>query len=137
MRSARFIVGLFVVLGVTVVVGADALSGSWKLQFQGPPEDLPTCCSYVRMNLALSGEKVTGQVLMGDWPGTAPIKEGTFKDGHLTVRAVGQEDSSTGYPQLDVAGTLSGADLKVTLTMRRGDGQIVKKWDLTGRREPR
>src|SRR5262249_50430497 len=136
MWLARF-VGIVVLLAVTIP-RADTISGTWNMKFDVPSES-PTCCDSFTIILVVSGTAVTGKILMGDddWPGTAPIKEGTFKDGHLVLRALTDKVASTGRDQLDFDGSLVGDSLKGSLTARTAgaNAPVHHKWEVTGKKQ--
>jgi hypothetical protein len=135
MRTVR-VVALFVAL-TTVFVRADVISGTWRMTFDVPPKQQPACCDSLSLNVLVSGASVTGSIVMGDWPGHAPITEGTFTDGHLSVKAKSDETSSTGHAQVEFDGTLTGDLLKGTLSLRYPEvdkEKVVAKWTVSGKK---
>jgi hypothetical protein len=93
---------------------ADPISGSWEGTVQLPDGSMP-----LSMTLKLDGAKVTGEV--GSVQGAAPITEGAWADGKLTIAFTYVDGAGVQMTGAVTDGALSGS-------LNYGGGQMVATW---------
>jgi hypothetical protein len=93
---------------------ADSISGSWEGTVELPDGSMP-----LSMTLKLDGAKVTGEV--GSVQGAAPITEGSWVDGKLTISFTYVDGAAVQMTGVVTNGALSG-------NLSYGGGQIVATW---------
>jgi hypothetical protein len=93
---------------------ADPLTGIWEGTVALPDGALP-----VTMTLKLDGAKVTGEV--GGVQGAAPITEGSWADGKLTIAFTYVDGAAVQMTGALTNGALSGS-------LSYGGGQMVATW---------
>jgi hypothetical protein len=93
---------------------ADPISGSWEGTVEMPDGSLP-----FTMTLKLDGVKVTGEI--GSAQGAAPISEGSWADGKLTIAFTYVDGAAVQMAGIVTDGALSGS-------LSYGGGQLVATW---------
>jgi len=93
---------------------ADPVTGSWEGTVELPDGSVP-----FTMTLKLEGSKVTGEV--GSVQGAAPISEGSWVDGKLTIAFTYVDGAA-----IQMAGVLTNGALSGNLSY--GGGQMVVTW---------
>jgi hypothetical protein len=93
---------------------ADPLTGTWEGTVQLPDGSMP-----LSMTLKLDGAKVTGEV--GSVQGAAPITEGAWADGKLTIAFTYVDGAGVQMTGAVTDGALSGS-------LNYGGGQMVATW---------
>ncbi len=93
---------------------ADPISGSWEGTVQLPDGSMP-----FTMRLKLDGAKVTGEI--GSTQGSAPISEGSWADGTLTIAFTYVDGAAVQMTGAASSGALSG-------NLSYGGGQMVATW---------
>ncbi len=93
---------------------ADPISGSWEGTVELPDGSMP-----FTMTLKLDGAKVTGEV--GSVQGAAPISEGSWVDGKLTIAFTYVDGAAVQMSGVVTDGALSGS-------LSYGGGQMVGTW---------
>jgi hypothetical protein len=93
---------------------ADPISGSWEGTVELPDGSMP-----FTMTLKLDGAKVTGEV--GSVQGAAPISEGSWVDGTLTIAFTYVDGAAILMTGAVTNGALGGS-------LSYGGGQMVVTW---------
>ena len=93
---------------------ADPVTGSWEGTVELPDGSVP-----FTMTLKLEGSKVTGEV--GSVQGAAPISEGSWVDGKLTITFTYVDGAA-----IQMTGVVTDGALKGDLSY--GGGQMVVTW---------
>lgn len=93
---------------------ADPISGSWEGTVELPDGSMP-----FTMTLKLDGAKVTGEI--GSVQGAAPISEGSWVDGKLTVAFTYVDGAAVQMTGAVTNGALGGS-------LSYGGGQMVVTW---------
>jgi hypothetical protein len=93
---------------------ADPISGSWEGTVELPDGSMP-----FTMTLKLDGTKVTGEV--GSVQGAAPISEGSWVDGTLTIAFTYVDGAAILMTGAVTNGALGGS-------LSYGGGQMVVTW---------
>jgi hypothetical protein len=134
MRLLQIVVIATLALGA-VASGQTTVAGKWKVAFTGTESVRPKMFTVVLLDLKIEGDKLSGTATAGDWPGVAPISDGTVKGDHVTFSAVGAHASTTGYPKMAFDGIIQGDELKLTMAWGVvGDDPNAKKLAMTGTR---
>ena len=99
-------------------------SGIWKVLYANsqPASGGPKTVGEMILNLKVDGKTVGGDVVIGRWPGSAPISDGKIEDDHITFTATGHLDSSTGIPRCKFDVTIEGDKMHVTLSAIKNAG---------------
>jgi hypothetical protein len=93
-------------------------SGSWKVLFSGPKEvSGPKTVGSILLDLKVDGDRVTGLVNIGAWPGEAPITDGKIEGDRMTFTATGHRTSTTGIPTCRFDVTVYGDEMSLTMTV--------------------
>jgi hypothetical protein len=114
MRLALMASTLVALLSVTAATQS-GLSGSWKVETIGPGETLRRGWSMpTALDVKVDGNKLTGTIRAGFWPGDCPI-EGTIEGDRFSFAAISQVNSSGGFPKMGFAGTVKGDTIALTM----------------------
>ena len=105
---------IFVVLGTANVLDAD-VTGTWTGTFSTPNGELKTTYTFKQ-----DGDKLTGSVT-GPQGDSAEISDGLVDNNKLSFNVKAHE------MVLKHAGTISGDEIKLTLSSERGEFQIILK----------
>jgi hypothetical protein len=99
-------------------------TGIWKVAYADsqPPSGGPKTVGEIILNLRLEGGTIGGNVVIGRWPGEAPISDGKIDGGHITFTATGHLDSSTGIPTCKFDVTIEGDKMHVVLSAIKNAG---------------
>ena len=137
MRFLRLAVVLLAMAAANVAAQSP-IAGSWRtLVTPGQPRDrMPKTFGEVILDLNVSGTTLTGTATMGDnWPGSAPIHDGTIEGNRFSFKWTGMVPSAGGVPlrygvpNLTFTGTIDGDEMKLSM-----DGDY--KMELKGERLP-
>ena len=109
-------------------------AGTWNVKYVGAPRTGPKTIGSMILALKVDGDRVTGIVHIGSWPGIAPISDGVVTDDQISFTARGYLSSTTGIPTCLLEGTLRGGELVIHLSTIQnpggpGSGGI---WDYRG-----
>ena len=101
-----------------------SVTGIWKVAYADsqPASGGPKTVGEMILNLKLEGGGVGGNVVIGRWPGEAPISDGKIDGGHITFTATGHLDSSTGIPTCKFDVTIEGDKMHVALSAIKNAG---------------
>jgi hypothetical protein len=114
------VIGLWLAGGALAVAqekpkpAADPITGVWEGTVELPDGAMP-----FTMTLKLEGAKVTGEV--GSVQGAAPITEGAWVDGKLTIAFTYVDGAAVQMTGVAANGALSGS-------LSYGGGQMVATW---------
>lgn len=118
---------LFVALLTTVGSAQSApvapVAGAWKAVFVGPKADQPKMFNAVLFDFSVNGRTLTGTALMGNWPGLAPLTDGTIDGNRFHCVAIGKLGSSSGYPKMTFDGTVDAGTMTLTMTWEYVDSR--------------
>jgi hypothetical protein len=113
----------FLLLPALLVTASFALAdpnatGIWKVSYVNsqPASGGPKTIGDMILDLKVEGKTVGGRVVIGMWPGPAPISDGKIEGDHITFTAMGHLDSSTGIPTCKFDVTIEGDKLHVALS---------------------
>jgi hypothetical protein len=98
--------------------------GIWKVRYENsqPASGGPKTIGDMILNLKVEGKTVGGNVVIGMWPGPAPISDGKTEGDHITFTATGHLDSSTGIPTCKFDVTIEGDKMHVALRAIKNAG---------------
>ena len=107
------------ILFATLTAGASPadVSGKWKVRFSGPSNSAPKTVGSIILDLRVDGERVTGTVNIGVWPGEAPIADVRVDGDKITFTATGTRSSTTGIPTCKFVVTVRNDDMFLTMTV--------------------
>jgi hypothetical protein len=99
-------------------------TGIWKVLYANsqPASGGPKTVGEMILNLKVEGKTVGGDVVIGRWPGPAPISDGKIEGDHITFTATGHLDSSTGIPTCKFDVTIEGDKMHVVLSAIKNAG---------------
>jgi hypothetical protein len=115
------------------------IAGKWKVSFAGPSGHAPKTVGAIVLDLKVDGDRVTGSVRIGVWPGEAPIADGKFDGDRIRFTATGHLGSTTGIPTCDFVVTVHGDDMSLTMTTIANAGGPLppgKSFEYAGHRMP-
>jgi hypothetical protein len=113
MRLVLLVSTLAATLSVTAS-GQTTLSGSWKVENSGQGEHRRGWSMPTAIDLMVDGDKLTGTIRAGNWPGDSLI-DGTINDDRFSFTAISQVNSSDGFPKMGFTGTVKGDTMTVTM----------------------
>jgi hypothetical protein len=105
-----------------LAVAAPDTTGKWRVVYAGLPESRPKTVGSMILDLKVDGHTVSGSVIIGVWPGEAPISDGRIEDGHITFTATGHLGSTTGIPTCKFDVTIEGDEMHVTMSAVKNAG---------------
>lgn len=123
----------------TAVSAETDVTGVWKVVFAGPPGLAPKTVGSMILDLKVLGNIVSGKVVIGVWPGEAPIVDGKMEGDHVTFTATGHLGSTTGIPTCKFDVTVQGDEMHVTMTAIKNAGGPLPfgySFDYVGKRKP-
>jgi hypothetical protein len=119
-----FVRSILLLAVLSVTASAAGIPGTWKAVFTGPLGERPKMVSEIILKLNVEGDRVTGTVHAGNWPGDGPLIDGRRIDGdRITFRFVGaspwrsksSKGLSSGLPKLTFIGTIQDGEMQITL----------------------
>jgi hypothetical protein len=113
MKLAVLAAALVAVLSVTASTQS-GLSGSWKVETIGPGEPGRGWTMPDALDVKVDGNKLTGMIRAGYWPGDCPI-EGTIEGDQFSFIAFSQVNSSNGLPKMGFSGTVKGDQIALKM----------------------
>jgi hypothetical protein len=119
------LLSLALLLTAALTLSAADVTGIWEVKYSGSPRTGPKTVGSMILDLKVNGDIVTGTVVIGAWPGEAPISDGKIDGNHITFTATGNRGSTTGIPtcQFDVA--IQDDEMHVRLiTIKNGGGPL-------------
>jgi hypothetical protein len=124
-------------LALTLGAAPADVTGRWKVVYSGPGMGPKTVGSMI-LDLRVDGSTVNGTVVIGVWPGEAPIADGKVEGDHITFNATGHLSSTTGIPTCAFDVTMEGDEMHVTFkAVKNGGGPVGtgEEFRYTGRRK--
>jgi hypothetical protein len=131
---------LLILLATASLTASPAvIAGKWKVTFAGPPRTGPKTVGSIVLDLKVDGDRVTGLVRIGVWPGEAPIADGKLDGDRIRFTATGHLSSTTGIPTCEFVVTVHGDDMSLTMTAIANAGGPLppgRSFEYTGHRMP-